>query len=109
MSVSIRTSRIGRKPIKIPSGVDIKIQGEKIHIKGPKGQINNDLHPYVEVVVESGELKIHPNTKMERNITGSNIKLYKSIAGTVRANIANMVQGVTTGYERKIQLVGVGY
>lgn len=109
MSVAISTSRIGRKPVVIPSGVEVKIKDMQMSVKGPKGQLTVALHPFVNVVVESNEIKVHPNTNGDQVITGTKIKLYRSIAGTTRANIYNVIHGVSTGFERKLTLVGVGY
>lgn len=106
---TVNTSRIGRKPVTIPKGVEIKIQGEKISIKGPKGHLDMPLHPYVNVKMESDQILVQPNTDSEMNITGPSTKLYRSIAGTIRAKIFNLVHGVSSGYERKLLLVGVGY
>lgn len=109
MSVAVSTSRIGRKPVVIPAGVDVKIKDQQMVVKGPKGQLSAPLHPYVNVVVESNEIKVHPSADSNHVITGKLIKLYRSIAGTVRANIYNMVHGVSQGFERKLTLIGVGY
>lgn len=103
------TSRIGRKPVVIPSGVEVKIKGEEMSVKGPKGQISISVHPFVKVSMEKNEISISPNAEKRAVITGKSIKLYKSIAGTTRANIHNLIHGVTTGFERKLTLVGVGY
>jgi large subunit ribosomal protein L6 len=103
------TSRIGRKPITVPKGVELNIKNEVMTAKGPKGQLSVPLHPYVTVTVESNEIKIHPNTDHGTVITGTKIKLYRSIAGTMRANINNLITGVSEGYERKLTLIGVGY
>lgn len=105
----IRTSRIGRKPITVPTGVDIKIQDQNLSVKGPKGQRAIVLHPFVDVTIENNEIKVQPNTKVGNQITGASNKLYRSIAGTTRANIFNLIHGVTQGFERKLLLVGVGY
>ena len=103
------TSRIGRKPISMPAGVEVKIQDQVLSAKGPKGKLAINLHPYVHVVVEGNVIKVHPNSDDGQVITGSNKKLYRSIAGSVRANISNMIEGVTHGFERKLTLIGVGY
>jgi large subunit ribosomal protein L6 len=103
------TSRIGRKPVAIPSGVEAKIQAESLSVKGPKGQLSMPLHPFVHVTIEGSEIKIHPNGDNVRIITGASKKLYRSIAGSMRARINNIVQGVAHGFERKLLLVGVGY
>jgi large subunit ribosomal protein L6 len=107
--MSTSTSRIGRKPVVIPTGVDIKIQDQTMSVKGPKGQLSIALHPFVNVTVDKNEIKVELGDIDKRLITGSSTKLYKSIAGTVRANIYNLIQGVTQGFERKLVLIGVGY
>ena len=109
MSIAISTSRIGRKPVNVPAGVEVKIKDSQMSIKGPKGLQTITLHPYVNVTIESNEIKVHPNTDSDQVITGKSIRLYRSIAGTVRANISNVIEGVTHGFERKLTLVGVGY
>lgn len=106
---AVKTSRIGRKPVVIPTGVDVKLHAKEISVKGPKGQLSVDTHPFVHVVIENNEIKVRPNTNADQVITGSSMKLYRSIAGTIRANIYNMIHGVTQGFERKLVLVGVGY
>lgn len=104
-----RTSRIGRKPITIPSGTEVKIQDQNLTVKGPKGQLSITLHPFVIVSMDKNEIKVEPNTEAASKITGSGNKLYRSIAGTTRANIYNVIHGVTQGFERKLTLIGVGY
>lgn len=103
------TSRVARKPVMIPSGVEIKMQGQDLSIKGPKGHLNMPLHPAVKIEIENkNQLKVvASNDGYSRSGTGS--KLKKSITGTIRAKIHNMVHGVTSGFERKLVLVGVGY
>src|SRR3990167_3673894 len=108
MSVA-STSRIGRKPVVIPPGVEVKIQDQKISVKGPKGQLVMALHPFVHIAIEDTHIKVQANGETNRTITGSNKKLYRSIVGTVRAKISNIVYGVTHGFEAKLTLVGVGY
>jgi large subunit ribosomal protein L6 len=102
-------SRVGRKPVTIPSGVEVKIQGQELAIKGPKGSFIVSLHPFVAVVIEDGVVKVQTNPDGGYCRNGSGSKLRKSITGTTRANIANMVHGVTHTFERKLLLVGVGY
>ena len=103
------TSRIGRKPVTVPSGVEAKIQDQALSVKGPKGHLSIALHPFVMVTIEKNEIKVQPNSVDKKLITGAASKLYRSIAGTVRANIYNIIHGVTHGFERKLLLVGVGY
>src|SRR3990167_3103950 len=104
------SSRIGRKPVVIPSGVEVKIQDLKLSVKGPKGFLAVDLHPLVKVTFESNQIKVCLDTEGDINkITGANTKLYRAIAGTTRATIYNLVHGVTQGFEVKLTLFGVGY
>ncbi|OGT41621.1 MAG: 50S ribosomal protein L6 [Gammaproteobacteria bacterium RIFCSPHIGHO2_12_FULL_37_34] len=101
------TSRIGRKPVVIPSGVDIKIQDQTLSAKGPKGQLSIALHPFVQVTMKDGHINLqHAQCG---KITGLETKLYRSIVGTARATIQNVIHGITHGFERRLALVGVGY
>jgi large subunit ribosomal protein L6 len=103
------TSRVGRKPVTIPSGVEVKVAGEQILVKGPKGQLSIPLHPSILIDIENNQVQIRSNTNAGYSRGGSGAKLNKSISGTTRAKIHNMVIGVTKGFERKLLLVGVGY
>lgn len=108
-TANVRTSRIGRKPVTVPSGVEVKMQGQKLMVKGPKGHLSMPIHEYVHVTLEKNEIKVSANEASSNHITAANKKLYKAIAGTERANINNMIHGVTHGFEVKLVLVGVGY
>jgi len=103
------TSRVGRKPVEIPSGVDIKVQGDELSVKGPKGLLTLNLNPFIEVELDSGLLKVNTNPKAKYSRSGSGSKLRNSIAGTTRSKVHSMIVGVTKGFERKLLLVGVGY
>lgn len=105
----ISASRVGRKPITIPTGVDIKIQAQEIAIKGPKGHLTLAVHPHVQVVVDGKVIKIEANTTEQYSRKGTGSKLKKAISGTVRSDLNNAVHGVSVGFERKLVLVGVGY
>lgn len=93
-------SRIGRKPIAIPSGVDIKVEDGLVTVKGPKGVLNQDISTDMTIVMEEGNLLVQ---------RPSDQKNHRSLHGLTRALIANMVEGVTNGYEKKLEMVGVGY
>lgn len=93
-------SRIGRKPIQVPNGVDVNLDNNKITVKGPKGTLARELHKDMKVTVESNVITI------ERP---SDQKLHRSLHGTTRSIVANMVSGVTEGYSKNLELVGVGY
>ncbi len=94
-------SRVGKKTIEIAKGVDIKVASGQVTVKGPKGELKMALSDEVSVKVENGELNIAARNPDERRS--------KAMWGTTRANINNMVVGVTTGFEKNLELVGVGY
>ena len=93
-------SRIANNPVSIPSGVDVNIAGNLITIKGSKGELSHDVHPLVKVEQEDGVLKTTAN---------NNSKSARALSGTTRALIQNIVTGVSEGFERKLEIVGVGY
>ncbi|RAP73216.1 50S ribosomal protein L6 [Paenibacillus montanisoli] len=93
-------SRIGRKPIQVPGGVNIDLDNSFITIKGPKGTLSREIHKDMKVVIADNVITI------ERP---SDNKLHRSLHGTTRSIIANMVNGVTEGFVRNLELVGVGY
>ncbi len=93
-------SRIGKKPISVPKGVDIAIDGSIVKVKGPKGQLSRKLHSTVKATVEGGIVNLAPTTEDK-----SNDRFY----GLSRTLVANMLEGVAKGYEKKLTLVGVGY
>ena len=91
-------SRIAKAPITVAKGVDIKIDGRRVTVKGGKGSLELDLHPSVSVDLEDGVLTVKP----------ANDEAW-AMAGTMRALLGNMVHGVSEGFQKKLQLVGVGY
>jgi large subunit ribosomal protein L6 len=93
-------SRIGRKPITIPNGVNVTLDNTLITVKGPKGTLSRELHRDMKVVVAENEISV------ERP---SDNKLHRSLHGTTRSVVANMVSGVTEGFVKSLDLVGVGY
>ena len=93
-------SRIGKKPITIPAGVEVKLDGNVITVKGPKGTLTRSLHPEMIVNVEGEEIQVS---------RPSDAKLHRSLHGTTRSVVSNMVEGVSKGFERNLELVGVGY
>ena len=93
-------SRVGRLPVEIPSGVDVKIDGSNVKIKGPKGEMEFSFSTDIAIELAEGVV----------NITRpSDARDMRSLHGTTRALIQNMVKGVTDGYMKELQLVGVGY
>ena len=93
-------SRVAKKPISVPSGVDVTIDGQSIIVKGPKGTLEHRVHDTVEVVRNDDTLNCSAREGADNGM---------ALAGTTRAVISNMVVGVSEGFERRLQLVGVGY
>lgn len=94
-------SRIGKKPITIPEGVQVDIDSKNlVTVKGPKGQLQEQINKDIKVNIENNELTVERPT---------NNKVHRSLHGLSRTLINNMVEGVTKGYEKKLQVVGVGY
>ncbi|MBA3551558.1 MAG: 50S ribosomal protein L6 [Actinobacteria bacterium] len=93
-------SRIGRQPIVIPSEVDVSIDGSRVTVKGPRGTLEQTFHRDMRLVKDDGTLRV------ERP---SDERLHRSLHGLTRSLLANMVQGVVQGYEKRLDIVGVGY
>jgi large subunit ribosomal protein L6 len=93
-------SRIAKSPLELPKGVEFKQDGNVVTLKGGKGELSMELNSEVELTQDEGVLSVAPRS-------GSRFAM--AITGTMRSLLANMAQGVTEGYERKLQLVGVGY
>jgi len=93
-------SRIGRAPIAVPAGVQVDVDEREVRVKGPKGQISWTVHPTVSVAVEGGKLRVEPR---------SEDRLAKAMHGTSRQLLSNMVRGVTQGFRKTLDIVGVGY
>lgn len=93
-------SRIGRMPIAVPAGVDVKLDGNVITVKGAKATLSREIHPNIDVKVENGEILVtRPNDQKEN----------RALHGLTRALINNMVVGVTDGFKKELDVVGVGY
>lgn len=93
-------SRLGNRPIEIAQGVKVQMQNNSILVSGPKGQLSAAIAQSISVAVSEKEISVKRS---------NNEKLQKALHGTVRANIANMIKGVSEGYTKKLELVGVGY
>ena len=93
-------SRIGKKPISLPKEVTIDLKGDLLTVKGPKGELRREIHPRVNILTENDQIVV----SIEDGSKGS-----KGLHGLFRALIANMVTGVTQGFERALEIVGVGY
>ncbi len=94
-------SRIAKAPINVPSGVNVDISGDQVKVKGSKGDLGLSVHEFVEVVQEDGAIQVKPKDESD--------KAQWAMAGTFRALVNNMVTGVSDGFTKKLQLIGVGY
>lgn len=93
-------SRIGKQPIQIPEGVEVKIDGDLVIVKGPKGELKTQIRPEIKTELKDEKIILKP------------VKFYKgtqALWGTYRSHIANMIEGVTKGFEKKLEIQGVGY
>ncbi len=93
-------SRIGRMPITVPAGVDVKIEGTTVTVKGPKGTLTQELHPDMIIEREGAELIVK---------RPSEVKEHKALHGLTRSLLNNMVVGVTEGFKKELEINGVGY
>lgn len=94
------TSRVARNPVAIPAGVDVTIEGQLLKVKGPKGELERANHDLVQCELVENQLRFSPANQQ---------KAANALAGTSRALAANMVKGVSEGFERKLTMIGVGY
>ncbi len=99
-STNKEMSRIGKKPITVPSGVDVKIEGSTVTVKGPKGELKRDLRPEISIEMKDNEIVFSLIKDNKRN---------RAFWGLTRTLVDNMIIGVTEGYVKKLQLEGVGY
>lgn len=93
-------SRVAKKPVTVPNGVEVKIDGQHLSVTGAKGTLTHQIHAQVEITQDGGELTFAPRSEE---------KSADAIAGTTRAVVSNMVTGVTTGFQKRLELQGVGY
>ncbi|RRN68799.1 50S ribosomal protein L6 [Peribacillus simplex] len=93
-------SRIGKKPIEIPTGVTVTVNGSEVTVKGPKGELTRSFSPDLTIVVEENVVTV---------TRPSDEKAHRSLHGTTRALISNMVEGVSKGFVKSLELIGVGY
>ena len=93
-------SRIGRMPVVIPSGVQVNVDGSNVNVKGPKGELRRTFSPLIGIVMENGQLVITRNSENPAE---------RALHGTTRAVLANMIHGVSAGFERVLEIEGVGY
>lgn len=93
-------SRIGKKPVPVPSGVTAAVEGQLVKIKGSKGELSFRVPEDCSVALENGEISVQPRSQSKRA---------RALWGTSRARVANLVTGVTNGFEKKLEINGVGY
>ena len=93
-------SRIGRLPVDVPAGVQVNVQGSNVHIKGPKGELQRTFSSLIGIALEENQVIVSRNSDKPEE---------RALHGTTRAVIANMVHGVSTGFEIALQIEGVGY
>lgn len=93
-------SRVGKEPIEIPQNVKIHIDSNRIHVQGPRGELKQTVHHNLEIRLDEGQLTV---------LRSSDDPLHRSLHGLTRTLIANMVNGVTAGFERRLEISGVGY
>jgi large subunit ribosomal protein L6 len=93
-------SRIGKRPIPLPKGVSVTVEGNTVKVKGPKGELQRTLHPELSVALENNEVTVSRPSDETR---------HKALHGLSRTLVANMVEGTSKGFQKTLELVGVGY
>lgn len=93
-------SRIGKKPVVVPQGVTVKVEGRRISVKGPKGELDRSVHPEISVAVDGEQIKV---------TRPSDEKRHRALHGLTRSLVNNMVEGVTRGFTKRLEIHGVGY
>lgn len=93
-------SRVGKKPIEIPENVEVKIEGQKVIIKGLKGELSREIRPEIKVEIKGNQIFVLPKEETKKT---------KAFWGLTRTLLANMIKGVTEGYEKKLEIEGLGF
>ncbi len=93
-------SRIGKKPVVVPAGVQVKVNGPEVHVKGPKGELVRSFHPSIAIALQGSELRVSRPDDLRES---------KALHGLTRALLNNMVEGVTRGFKKMLVVEGVGY
>ena len=99
-------SRVGKKPILIPDGVEVKVEEDNVIVKGPKGEISRKFPPEFKIIIEGNKISIIPPSL---RLKGKQLKKIQSLWGTTRALLNNMVKGVKDGFEKKLEIEGIGF
>ena len=93
-------SRIGKLPVSVPKGVDVKYAGGTLAVKGPRGELNLNVHPHMKIVVDGDEIRVERPSEQQN---------HRALHGLTRSLVFNMVEGVTKGFKKTLEIVGVGY
>jgi large subunit ribosomal protein L6 len=93
-------SRIGKHPVAVPNGVTVTVEGNTLKVKGPRGELSRTFHPDMKVTVENGNITVERPSEDAK---------HKALHGLSRTLVSNMVEGVTKGYQKQLDIVGVGY
>ena len=93
-------SRIGKRPVPVPNGVTVTVDGNTIRVKGPRGELTRALHPEMKVAMENGQVTVDRPSDDPR---------HRALHGLSRTLVANMVEGVTKGFQKQLEIAGVGY
>ncbi len=93
-------SRIGKKPVVIPSGVKVQMSGTRVSVQGPKGKLETEIHPRIKVTVNKDQVEVSRAT---------DIRMDRALHGLIRSLIQNMIVGVTEGYKKELEMEGVGF
>jgi len=93
-------SRVGKKPIQIPENVEVKIEGKRVIIKGPKGEISREFRPEIKIEIKEKKVFVSPQIQTKQT---------NAFWGLTRASLNNLIKGVTEGYEKKLEIEGLGY
>ena len=103
-------SRIGKKPILIPEGVEAKIEGQKVTVKGPKGEIVKEFRSEINISFQGNEVLVSPAPLDKKDdLRPSQKKQINALWGTTRAHVSNMIRGVKDGFENKLEIEGIGF
>lgn len=93
-------SRIGRKPVPVPEGVEVRIEGSHVTVKGPRGQLSRTFHPDMKIALQDRQIVV---------TRPSDHRFHRSLHGLTRALLANMVEGVSKGFSKRLEIEGIGY
>lgn len=102
-------SRVGRKIIEILEGVQVEIEGNKVTVKGPKGEISREFSSEFKIAIDGNKISILPLSQSEKKLKGKQLKRIESLWGTTRAILNNMIKGVKDGFQKKLEIEGIGF